>query len=214
MTDAAQYRATRNVMSTRPLERIDEIQMRDERIRDVAFFALVVSVVDIGMYIASQRQDARPARHGSRLRTPGSTSPVRRPGRAARSAGAGVDRRDRNAAFDQCGARYRPAARRTLKQQVAFVAGDQVVGFHRVSIMRVMKARRRATHGTPGIGLRDCGPVRPECARPVLDASSGYCRAATVVPVSGGSSPIACSSAAVSVIRRLAARTASSSALR
>ncbi|WP_155647397.1 hypothetical protein [Burkholderia stagnalis] len=50
-------------MSTRALERIDEIQMRDERIRDVALFALVVSVVDIGMYIASQRQDARPARN-------------------------------------------------------------------------------------------------------------------------------------------------------
>ncbi|WP_185642558.1 hypothetical protein [Burkholderia stagnalis] len=50
-------------MSTRALERIDEIQMRDERIRDVALFALVVSVVDIGMYIASQRRDARPARN-------------------------------------------------------------------------------------------------------------------------------------------------------
>jgi len=63
MTDAARYRATRNVMSTRALERIDEIQMRDERIRDVALFAMVVSVVDIGMYIASQRRDARPARN-------------------------------------------------------------------------------------------------------------------------------------------------------
>ncbi|WP_155631920.1 hypothetical protein [Burkholderia stagnalis] len=63
LTVAAQYRATRNVMSTRALERIDEIQMRDERIRDVALFAMVVSVVDIGMYIASQRRDARPARN-------------------------------------------------------------------------------------------------------------------------------------------------------